>query len=101
MGRVGIGVTLLRADGTATYQLATVADDLDLGHILDVAVDDRGDVFLLTVRDARSAIVRCDYRGRVLGTVPLTTAFARSCNTTMAVLSDRLPADDGSVGCRA
>ena len=28
-----------------------------------------------------------------LGTVPLTTAFARSCNTTMAVLADELPAD--------
>lgn len=28
-----------------------------------------------------------------LGTVPLSTAFARSCNTTMAVLADRLPAD--------
>jgi hypothetical protein len=30
------GVTLLRSDGTATYQLATVADDLDLGvtHII-------------------------------------------------------------------
>ena len=30
------GITLLRADGTATYQLATVADDLDLGvtHII-------------------------------------------------------------------
>ena len=30
------GLTLLRADGTATYQLATVADDLDLGitHII-------------------------------------------------------------------
>jgi len=28
-----------------------------------------------------------------LGTVPLTTAFARSCNTTMAVLADQLPAD--------
>jgi cell division protein FtsI/penicillin-binding protein 2 len=28
-----------------------------------------------------------------LGTVPLSTAFARSCNTTMAVLSDKLPAD--------
>lgn len=28
-----------------------------------------------------------------LGTVPLTTAFARSCNTTMAVLSDQLPAN--------
>jgi cell division protein FtsI/penicillin-binding protein 2 len=28
-----------------------------------------------------------------LGTVPLSTAFARSCNTTMAVLADKLPAD--------
>jgi len=30
------GVTLLRADGTATYQLASVADDLDLGitHVI-------------------------------------------------------------------
>lgn len=28
-----------------------------------------------------------------LGTVPLTTAFARSCNTTMAMLADELPAD--------
>lgn len=28
-----------------------------------------------------------------LGTVPLTTAFAWSCNTTMALLSDQLPAD--------
>jgi len=30
------GVTLLRADGTATYQLATAADDLDLGitHVI-------------------------------------------------------------------
>lgn len=28
-----------------------------------------------------------------LGTVPLTTAFSHSCNTTMAMLSDKLPAD--------
>lgn len=28
-----------------------------------------------------------------LGTVPLSSAFAHSCNTTMAVLADRLPAD--------
>jgi hypothetical protein len=28
-----------------------------------------------------------------LGTVPLSTAFARSCNTTMAALADRLPSD--------
>jgi glutamyl/glutaminyl-tRNA synthetase len=32
----GDGVTLLRADGTATYQLASVVDDLDLGitHVI-------------------------------------------------------------------
>jgi cell division protein FtsI/penicillin-binding protein 2 len=28
-----------------------------------------------------------------LGTVPLSTAFSHSCNTTMAALADRLPAD--------
>lgn len=28
-----------------------------------------------------------------LGSVPLSTAFARSCNTTMAALADQLPAD--------
>lgn len=28
-----------------------------------------------------------------LGTVPLTTAFARSCNTSMAALAEKLPAD--------
>jgi len=28
-----------------------------------------------------------------LGTVPLSTAFAKSCNTTMAALADQLPAD--------
>jgi hypothetical protein len=28
-----------------------------------------------------------------LGTVPLSTAFAQSCNTTMAALADKLPAD--------
>ncbi|WP_193046786.1 penicillin-binding transpeptidase domain-containing protein [Mycolicibacterium baixiangningiae] len=36
-----------------------------------------------------------------LGTVPLTTAFARSCNTSMAALADRLPADALSTTARA
>jgi len=39
-------------------------DDLDLGHIVDVAVDERGDILLLAYRESRAAIVRCDYRGR-------------------------------------
>lgn len=35
-----------------------------------------------------------------LGTVPMTTAFARSCNTTMGALADRLPADALSTTAR-
>ncbi len=46
-------------------------DDLDLGQITDVAIDERGDVLLLTHRDGRWAIVRCDYRGRPQGRIAL------------------------------
>jgi DNA-binding beta-propeller fold protein YncE len=48
------------------------ADDLDLGQIVDVAVDDRGDILFLVYRDSRAAIVRCDYRGRPESEVTLT-----------------------------
>jgi len=47
--------------GMEVYQFG---DDLDLGHIVDVAVDDRGDVLLLVYRESRPAIVRCNYRGQ-------------------------------------
>jgi DNA-binding beta-propeller fold protein YncE len=40
-------------------------DDLVLGHILDMAVDEPGDILLLVYRErAGNVIVRCDYRGR-------------------------------------
>jgi DNA-binding beta-propeller fold protein YncE len=48
----------------AAMEVYRFGDDLDLGHILDMAVDERGDVLLLTYRDSKSVIVRCDYRGR-------------------------------------
>ncbi len=38
-------------------------DDLDLGHIVDVAVDREGDIFLLTYKESRGGIIRCNYRG--------------------------------------
>lgn len=47
-------------------------EDLDVGQILDVAIDERGDVLLLTYRAGASAIVRCDYRGRATATTALT-----------------------------
>lgn len=47
--------------GMEVYQFG---DDLALGHILDLAVDEPGDVLLLVYREPRTVIVRCDYRGR-------------------------------------
>jgi hypothetical protein len=55
--------------GMEVYQFG---DDLDVGQMVDVAVDDRGDILLLVYRDSRAAIVRCDYRGRLESEIPLT-----------------------------
>jgi hypothetical protein len=38
-------------------------DGLDLGHVLDVAVDRNGDIILLSYKDSRSGVTRCDFRG--------------------------------------
>jgi len=42
-------------------------DDLDLGHIVDVAVDKKGDVLLLTYKQSggqsKGEIIHCNYRG--------------------------------------
>jgi hypothetical protein len=61
-------VRIFNDSGMEVYRFG---DDLDLGQMLDVAVDEGGDVWLLAVRDARSVIVRCDYRGRPLATITL------------------------------
>jgi 6-bladed beta-propeller protein len=46
-------------------------DDLDLGQILDVAVDEQGDILLLVYRESRAAIIRCNYRGQPKSEVTL------------------------------
>jgi hypothetical protein len=54
-------VRVFNESGMEVYRFG---DDLDVGQIVDVAIDDRGDILLLTHRDSRSVIVRCDYRGQ-------------------------------------
>jgi hypothetical protein len=46
--------------GMEIYQFG---DDLDLGQIVDVAVDEEGDIFLLTYQNSQGSIIRCDFRG--------------------------------------
>jgi hypothetical protein len=38
-------------------------DDLELGHIIDVAVDQKGDILLLAYKESKGGIVLCNYRG--------------------------------------
>lgn len=46
-------------------------DDLDLGQIVDVAVDKNGDIALLTYKESRSEIIRCNYRGEAKSRIEL------------------------------
>jgi sugar lactone lactonase YvrE len=61
----------VRVFNDSGMEIYRFGDDLDLGHIVDVAVDREGDILLLTYRDTRSAIVRCNYRGEPKATVEL------------------------------
>jgi sugar lactone lactonase YvrE len=38
-------------------------DDLELGHIIDIAVDQKGDILLLAYKESKGGIVLCNYRG--------------------------------------
>jgi len=53
----------LRIFNESGMEVHRFGDDLDLGYIVDVAVDRSGDIFLLSYKGSASSIVRCNYRG--------------------------------------
>lgn len=53
-------VRVFNSSGMEIYHFG---DDLDLGQIVDVAVDEEGDIFLLAYKESRGEIIRCNYRG--------------------------------------
>jgi len=59
----------IRVFNDSGMEIYRFGDDLDLGQIVDVAVDREGDILLLTYRDARSVIIRCNYRGEPKSTI--------------------------------
>jgi hypothetical protein len=61
-------LNVFNASGMEIYRFG---DDLDVGQILDVAVDEPGDILLLTHKAGRVGIVRCNYRGEPTGAVEL------------------------------
>lgn len=63
---------LVRIFNGSGMEIFSFGDDLDLGQILDVAVDARGDILVLSLRDARSIVTRCSFRGVPTGQIPVT-----------------------------
>jgi len=52
-------------------EVFSFGEDLDLGLVLDVAVDRRGDLLLLSYKDSVAVITRCHYRGEPIGAVEI------------------------------
>jgi hypothetical protein len=57
----------LRVFNESGMEIYRFGDDLDLGHIVDVAVDKNGDILLLTYKQLQgqpvNQIIQCNYRG--------------------------------------
>jgi len=58
----------VRVFNEAGMEIYRFGDDLDLGHIVDVAVDKNGDILLLTYKrlegEPVAEIIQCNYRGQ-------------------------------------
>jgi len=53
-------IKVFSGNGMEVYEFG---DDLDVGGIVDIAVDEETNIFLLTYRGENYAIVRCNFRG--------------------------------------
>jgi hypothetical protein len=53
-------VHIFNASGMEVFSFG---DDLDLGQVIDAAVDTNGDILLLSYKDLHSIVTRCNYRG--------------------------------------
>jgi hypothetical protein len=62
------GVDIYNASGMQVYHFDY---DRELGGVFDAAVDDAGDILLLTYRDGVYRIVHCNYRGDPVSSVDL------------------------------
>ena len=62
---------LVRVFNASGMEVFSFGDDLDLGLLLDVAVDEKGDVHLLSQKDSRAIVTRCDFRGEPVGTLEI------------------------------
>jgi hypothetical protein len=63
---------LVRIFSASGMEIFSFGDGLDLGDILDVAVEPGGDILLLSYREGRPLVTRCSYRGVPIGSFDVT-----------------------------
>lgn len=60
---------IVRVYNQSGMEIFSFGDDLDLGQVLDLAVDRDGSLILLSYKDSRSLLTRCSFRGEPLGPI--------------------------------
>lgn len=61
-------VRIFNESGMEIYRFG---DDIDLGHVVDIAVDRDGNILMLTYTGSESFIVRCNYRGEPVSKIEI------------------------------
>ena len=62
---------IIRVFNRSGMEIFSFGDDLDLGQISDAAVDRNGDVILLSHKDSRAVVTRCNFRGVPIGPIEI------------------------------
>ena len=61
----------VRVFNPAGMEFFSFGEDLDLGQLVDLAVDGNGDLILLSFRDSRTQVTRCNFRGDPIGPIDI------------------------------
>lgn len=81
---------VVRIFNPSGMEVFSFGDDLELGHIVDLAVDRNGDIILLSYKESRSLVTRCNFRGEPLGPVEI-----RNLPSAVKFQANRLILRDG------
>ena len=63
---------VVRIFNRSGMEVFSFGDDLGLGGIADAAADSNGDIIILSYKDSRSLVTRCNYRGVPVGRIEIT-----------------------------
>lgn len=63
---------LVRVFNASGMEVFAFGDDLDLGQIVDLAVDANGDIILLSYKNGSPVVTRCTFRGVPAGSIEIT-----------------------------